>query len=248
MRIHIQDIPVDLLVKQELTELIGGWFKTPGQPRQIVTLNALMLVNAGRDPQLQRALQAADLVLIDGFGIEMALRRRGYRAITRWAGIDLLRAMLSWCAGSGFPVFCYGGPPAITAPLRRVLREAWPQLKIAGIQHGFPPTHPEGAMAMTELRRRGPCLLVAGLGSPAQELFLAQHLPQLPGTVGIGVGGALEVLAGLKREAPPIVRRCGWEWLYRMAREPARWKKLPDLIRFWTQHIRFSKEGGDPKS
>jgi N-acetylglucosaminyldiphosphoundecaprenol N-acetyl-beta-D-mannosaminyltransferase len=244
MRILIQDIPVDLLARPVLLESIIEWLKFPGQPRQIVTLNSLMLVNAGRNQELKRILCAADLVTIDGFGIELLLRRRGHREVIRWAGIDLVRDLLGWCSGSGFPVFFYGGPPAMNGPLRQAMANLFPRLRIAGIRDGFNNMAPQPAV-VEEVERIGPCLLLAGLGSPAQEIFLARHLPRMPGTVGIGVGGALEVLSGMKKEVPRFFRNCGWEWLYRMVREPERLRNLPDLLWFWYQFIRLRKDGGE---
>lgn len=236
-RAYIQGVPVDLLAKSEVMAMVTHWLTTADRPRQIVTLNALMLMGATHDPQFNRIIQRADLITLDGRGIIKSLLKKDYRPLEQYTGIDLTRELLSWCARHHYPVFCYGGSPAAAAGLRLNISRQWPGLSILGIRDGY------GHSAKTpriieEVVQNQPALLLAGLGSPAQEIFLAKSLPQLKGTVGIGVGGAFDVLAGLKREAPQFIRKHGWEWLYRMIQDPVKFKRFPDLIRFWYRCLR----------
>jgi N-acetylglucosaminyldiphosphoundecaprenol N-acetyl-beta-D-mannosaminyltransferase len=72
-----------------------------------------------------------------------------------------------------------------------------------------------------------------GLGSPRQELWVADHLPKTGCAVGIGVGGSFDVLAGNVERAPEIWRRLNLEWLYRLIKEPWRWRRqlaLPEFV------------------
>jgi membrane protease subunit (stomatin/prohibitin family) len=61
---------------------------------------------------------------------------------------------------------------------------------------------------------------------------------QLKHSVVMGVGGSFEVIAGLKREAPALLRYSGWEWAYRMLQDPRRVNRMPHLIKFWYQYLR----------
>ena len=54
------------------------------------------------------------------------------------------------------------------------------------------------------------------------------HASDLPGTLMIGLGGAMDVYAGKIRRAPLLWRRLGMEWLYRLLREP---KRITRMIR-----------------
>jgi N-acetylglucosaminyldiphosphoundecaprenol N-acetyl-beta-D-mannosaminyltransferase len=38
----------------------------------------------------------------------------------------------------------------------------------------------------------------------------------------MGVGGAIDVVAGVTRRAPPVMQRLGLEWLFRLLQEPRR--------------------------
>lgn len=236
-RAYIGGIPVDLRSRSEVMALVTNWLCTPGRPRQIVTLNVLMLMKAAVDIQLSQVIQSADLITLDGQGIMRALRKKGYQSLEQFTGIDLTRKLLFWCERYHCPVFFYGGSPAVAAGLRRSVSRQWPDLPVLGIHDGY-----EYSQKVSEiidgLAQNQPALLLAGLGSPAQEIFLAKSLPRLKGTVGIGVGGSFDVLAGFKREAPQFIRTYGWEWLYRMIQDPVKFKRFPDLLRFWYRCLR----------
>jgi N-acetylglucosaminyldiphosphoundecaprenol N-acetyl-beta-D-mannosaminyltransferase len=241
MRVFIDEIPIDLFPRENLFGQMTEWLTVRHRSRQIVTLNALMWQEARRNPTFRQVVRRADLITIDGYGIELCLHRNGYQTAPRIAGIDLVRELLNRCAGMGCPVYCYGGPKDLPLALRSILAKNWPGLTVAGLRDGFGHSLAETEV-IREILRLQPGLLLTGLGSPRQELFLADILPRLGGTVGIGVGGALEVLAGHKREAPAGIRKRGWEWLYRMALEPRRIKHLPDLIDFWFHQILFDSK------
>jgi N-acetylglucosaminyldiphosphoundecaprenol N-acetyl-beta-D-mannosaminyltransferase len=50
--------------------------------------------------------------------------------------------------------------------------------------------------------------------------------------VGIGVGGSFDVLAGNVERAPEIWQKLNVEWLYRLLREPSRWRRQLALPKF----------------
>jgi N-acetylglucosaminyldiphosphoundecaprenol N-acetyl-beta-D-mannosaminyltransferase len=70
------------------------------------------------------------------------------------------------------------------------------------------------------------------LGSPRQEYWLAENLRATGCGAGIGVGGSFDVIGGRIERAPRVVRRLGLEWLYRLVKEPRRWRRQLALPRF----------------
>jgi N-acetylglucosaminyldiphosphoundecaprenol N-acetyl-beta-D-mannosaminyltransferase len=48
----------------------------------------------------------------------------------------------------------------------------------------------------------------------------------------MGVGGVYDYLSGRVPLAPPLWRRMGLEWLYRLIRQPWRWRRQLALPRF----------------
>ena len=59
-----------------------------------------------------------------------------------------------------------------------------------------------------------------------KERFLHQHRDQLGVPYLMGVGGSLDVVAGLVSRAPQWMQKRGLEWLYRLLQEPRRmWRR-----------------------
>ncbi|MEO9057360.1 MAG: WecB/TagA/CpsF family glycosyltransferase, partial [Ktedonobacteraceae bacterium] len=65
-----------------------------------------------------------------------------------------------------------------------------------------------------------------------QDLWIWRNLARLPVAVAMGVGGAYDFLAGRQQRAPERMRRMGLEWLYRLYREPWRWRRMLALPKF----------------
>jgi N-acetylglucosaminyldiphosphoundecaprenol N-acetyl-beta-D-mannosaminyltransferase len=48
----------------------------------------------------------------------------------------------------------------------------------------------------------------------------------------MGVGGAFDFVAGVQKRAPLWIQRAHLEWLYRLIRQPWRWRRQVALLRF----------------
>ncbi|MBI2861985.1 MAG: WecB/TagA/CpsF family glycosyltransferase, partial [Chloroflexi bacterium] len=77
-----------------------------------------------------------------------------------------------------------------------------------------------------------PDLLLVAFGAPAQEKWIARNLSRLGIPFAMGIGGALDFIAGKSHRAPRFLQRLGLEWLYRLIREPWRWRRMSVLPRF----------------
>ena len=60
------------------------------------------------------------------------------------------------------------------------------------------------------------------MSSPRKEHFLGRLGRDLGASFTMGVGGSVDVVAGVTKRAPRFFQRAGLEWLYRMAQEPRR--------------------------
>lgn len=234
---YIEDIPIDLGSKAELMGRITGWLGKTEKPRRIVTLNSLMLIAALKNLYLNKVIQNADLVTVDGRGILLVLRKNGYQHVEQLTGLDITKNLLSACLHGNYSVYFYGGAPEVARLLPRKLSQNWPGLRICAIRDGYG-CNLTRDQVMEEMVQKQPSLVLAGIGSPAQEIFLAEVLPFLKSTVGIGVGGVLDVISGVKRETPSFMREHALEWLYRMLQDPVKLKRFPDLVIFWYKFLR----------
>jgi N-acetylglucosaminyldiphosphoundecaprenol N-acetyl-beta-D-mannosaminyltransferase len=48
----------------------------------------------------------------------------------------------------------------------------------------------------------------------------------------MGVGGSFDVFAGTVKRAPKLFQRLGLEWLWRLIKQPSRWKRMLVLPKF----------------
>ena len=192
-------------------------------------VNPAKIHAANRDPVLRRALEAAQLHICDGIGAALAVRVVHGRRMPRCTGIDLFRRLISIAAQEGWKIFLLGASPESNAAARRKLLEANPTLEIAGSRDGF---FKDSAEVVSAINASGADMLFVAIGSPRQELWIAEHAPRLRPAFCMGVGGSLDVVGGVLKGAPAPFRAAGLEWLYRALRQPSRFPRLGTNCRF----------------
>lgn len=198
----------------------------------VVTLNAEMTMQAESDPALAGVIHHAELVIPDGAGVVLYLRLQGKR-VQRCPGIELAESLLQQSKHFEEPcsVFFYGGAPGTAEAAAKVWQQRVPGLAIAGTQHGYLSPQEELEFHQT-LATLQPRLILVGLGVPRQELWIAEHRHLCPQAVWIGVGGSFDIWAGIKSRAPVWLRNNHLEWVYRLYKEPWRWRRMLALPRF----------------
>lgn len=220
-----------------------------GRSHHVVTLNATMLGRAARDETFRRIVNGAALVTADGMGTLLVGRILGVRFPERVAGVDLTDRLCAMCASYGFRVLFFGAAPGVAEAAAERLRQRHHGLRIAGSRHGYVPAE-ETRQVVAEMRSSACDLLLVALGSPKQEEWLASHLTETGARVGIGVGGSFDVYGGRSRLAPEWIRAIGLEWLYRILREPRRWRAaaaIPGVILLAVKE-RLSQRWKSPKT
>ncbi|MCH7471958.1 WecB/TagA/CpsF family glycosyltransferase [bacterium] len=185
-------------------------------------------LKARADPSTAEALNCGDLYVADGVGVVWAAGYLGRRGVQRYPGIELAQDLLERLASRGGSVYLLGAGPGVAKRAARRLTSVMPGLSIAGTHNGFfrqrqDRTETEIVAAITASE---PDLLLVGMGCPMQEGFITMHRKELGVPLMIGVGGALEVFAGVRSRAPLWLRRLGLEWLSRSLAHPSRLKRF----------------------
>lgn len=227
MRIGVLGVGFDALTMDQAEQTVLRMME--GLGGSVVTANPEIVLRCRSDPEYARAVNGADLVLADGVGDLLAGRILGTPLPERVSGADLVPRLLRDLAWRGGSVFLYGGQPGVAEAAAAALEKEYPGLRIAGTENGYISSDGE---LIDKLRALRPDLVLAGLGAPKQELWMAENRERLE-SVLIGVGGLLDVFAGRTRRAPESWRRCGLEWLYRLIREPwraGRMVRLPMVL------------------
>jgi len=186
------------------------------------------VMEAQRDPQLRRMLNSASLCLPDGMPTVWVGRAQGHRAMARVYGPDYMMAMCRWSAERGYRQFLYGGKAGVAELLQARLQQKLPSLQIVGCY--TPPFGPLSQAQEQELQALvadgKPDIFWVGISTPKQERFMSQHLGRLEVKLMAGVGAAFDIHAGLVRDSPDWIKRCGLQWLDRLRKEPRRlWRR-----------------------
>ena len=231
--IRVSAIDMDGLVRA-IRDRIGLSTSAPGA--FVVFRDAHGVVRARDDARLRAAHEAAYIVCPDGRPLYWLGRLRGSTGVQQVPGIESVDAVCRAGLGEGWRHYFIGGGEGVAPRLAAVLSDRLPGLAVAGFETPpFRDLTPAEAGAMRErIKASGAHVVWVGLGTPKQELFMAEHAPHLPGTVAMGVGAAFDVLTGRIPRAPRWLTLIGLEWCYRLAREPRRlfWRYVATIPRF----------------
>src|SRR2546421_11190123 len=212
--------------------------------QQIVTVNPEFVMAAQRNKDFCVAINSASLVLADGIGVVWATRYLGRPTPERVTGSDTLPVLAQRCAASGYRLYLLGAAAGIAEAAGARLQELAPGLVIAGTYAGSPAPNEEEEI-IERVRAAHADVLCVAYGAPAQDLWIWRNLAQLPVAVAIGVGGAYDFLSGRQQRAPVFLRKLGLEWLYRLYREPWRWRRMLALPRFAMRVILRGRKNHD---
>lgn len=231
-RAYVLGLPVDLVGMAEATRRLVDAVERrrrgdPAPALRVATLNPEMVMRARRTPELGTALEHVGMSIPDGIGVVRELRRRGLR-VDRVAGIDLVDHYAAEAAALGHRLALVGAAPGVAAAAGAELERRHPGLRVVATDSSDP-----SADLAARLRAVGVDVVLAAYSMEGQALFLDSHLDDCGAGAGIGVGGTLDVIAGRVRRAPRALRSIGFEWLWRLARQPWRLRRQLDLPRFW---------------
>lgn len=198
-----------------------------------VSLNAAKVVSARNDERLASILRDAQLATADGQSIVWASRLLGDRLPERVPGIDLMLRLLDIAEANGFRVFFLGAREDILAQALANLHVRHPRLAVAGSHHGYFGDG-DGNKICDRINGARPDILFVAMSSPKKEYWVSEHGTLLDVPLIIGVGGALDVVAGVVARAPAWIQRAGFEWAFRLLQEPRRlWRRyLVTNLRF----------------
>lgn len=206
--------------------LACDWTSIPSG-RAVCAANVHMVMEAHDDPRFAALLSRADLVVCDGRPLVWAARLQGLREAQHCRGLDLTLRVCELAVHRGLSIGLYGGEPAVTDAVQRLLAQRFPGLNI--VYHWSPPfrqlSPEEDAAAVNEISAAAPDILFVSLGCPRQEQWMLEHREQVD-CVMLGVGAVFDMIAGRIGVAPRWMQRAGLEWVFRLIRDPKRlWRR-----------------------
>ncbi len=219
--VNVLSIPMEEVLKV-LNERVAK--KAYNKPLFVTTVNVEFVMLAQEDTDFKRILNTSDLAIADGFG----LRLKGVGHVV--AGRKLVEALVT----SKMKVFYLGGRKGVAKKMA---------LKYGGeFDEGSSDIKSEilnskdqintNTQIINKINMYKPDVLLVAYGAPWQEKWIARNLDKLKAQVVMGVGGSFDYLTGKVPVPPDWVNKMGFEWLWRLVREPWRWRRQLNLIKF----------------
>lgn len=184
-------------------------------------LNGAIVVAMQGDDELRESIVGADLLVADGQSVVWAARLLGRPLPARVAGIDLMHRTIELAERRGYSIYILGARQEVLERAVERLTADHPGLKIAGYRNGYFDDSEDPAVAAA-IRESGADILFVAISSPRKEYFLGRYGRGLGVPYVMGVGGSIDVVAGVARRAPVWMQRVGLEWAFRLVQEPRR--------------------------
>ncbi len=237
-RTEILGLAIDELTLPEAVTRIEIWVAqkqadTSLPARRVVTANPEYVMAARRDTALHQLINSADMVTPDGVGLVLAGKVLGRPFRGRVTGVALAYALAERSAQTGLKLFLLGAGSGIAEAAAQKFAELYPGVQIVGVFAGQ--AGPEGdAASLEHIQAARPDIVLVAYGMVKQDYWALRNINQSGAAVAIGVGGVLDYVSGRIPLAPPQIRKLGLEWLYRLYKEPWRWRRMLALPRFAT--------------
>ena len=205
-------------ISQLLTELRTLLRDKTLHPRTILTLNAHIYNCAVKDAALRRSLNAARVTTADGMGIVWTSRFFGVRIPERCNMTEAFRAFLIETSMPSSKAILIGCGPEVAEAAAVEINLHSAHCCVVNSFSGY--LTDEEYCKIFEQNKTTDFILL-GMGTPRTESIAEFAGKICPETIVWGIGGGtIRILAGAMREAPPVWRRFGLQWLHRLFSEP----------------------------
>ena len=180
-------------------------------------INAHCLNIAYKNIEYKKVLNSCSAVFADGIGARIGAKMLGYKVEENVNGTDMFPLL----AQKPYRIYLLGGAPGVAVKALEKARALNGKADFAGCADGFFREKSEEAV-FAEIKALQPDIVLVAMGVPKQEMWINEHLKDLPGCVAIGVGGLLDFVSERIPRAPMWMRKSNIEWCYRLYNEPIR--------------------------
>lgn len=228
MKTDIMGLQFDNITMEEALDAAKALLQGEHAAR-VVTPNAEIAYEALHDENMRTLLNSAELMLPDGAGVVLASKILKTPLKQKVAGVDFADGLLGVLETTGQSLYLLGSKPGIGELAAQKMMQKHPRLRIAGIADGY---FQDEAPVIDKINASGADALFVCLGAPKQEQFMARHQKALHVKLMAGLGGTLDSFAGTVKRAPKWMIRLNLEWLYRLIKEPKRFKRMLRLPKY----------------
>lgn len=200
----------------------------------VVTANPETFMISEKNEDVRKMLLDKETVMVpDGIGVLKAGKKIGYNIEERITGIDIANKLLKFGNEQKKSIYLFGSKEEVIDSMKKVIKEQYPNLRLVGTSNGYVTDKDK---VFDEIVMLEPDIVLVALGIPLQEMLIYKHLNRFKKGIFVGVGGSFDVMSGMKKRAPKIFIKLNLEWLYRIVKEPKRFK------RFYNSNVKFILE------
>ena len=228
LRIDVMGVGFDNLTKSEFTAKAEDMLEKK-ERGYVVTPNAEIVYESIHDDGFRALLNDASMVLPDGAGVVLGAKILGTPIKEKVAGIEFGEEVCKLLARNNGRLYLLGSKPGIAKAAGEKLAAKYPGLVICGVADGY---FKDEKAVIERINEAKPDVLFVCLGAPKQEKFMVAHREELQVKLMAGLGGSLDSFAGTVKRAPKWMIDLSLEWLYRLIKEPKRFKRMLRLPKF----------------
>ena len=237
MRIDVLGVGFDNLTMEEAVAEGMRLVNSDGF-HYVVTPNPEIVEVCRENPEAMKVVNGADLVLPDGIGVVKGAAMLGTPLKGRVPGIEFAAGLMAEMAKSGKKLYLLGAKPGVAELAAEKLRGNFSGLQIVGTHDGY---FKEDGPIVEDIRKSGADVVFVCLGAPKQEFWMVKNGPASGAHLMCGLGGSLDVFAGVVERAPKFWCDHGLEWFYRLCKEPKRIGRMMKLPLFLV-HVKQEKK------
>lgn len=238
MRINVLGVGFDNVTMAEALARGEELLQSEGA-HYVVTPNPEIVEACRADASAMEAVNGADLVLPDGIGIIYGAKMLKTPLKERVPGIEFGTSMIEFCSRNNKSVYFLGAKPGVAEQAAENLKKRFDGLIVAGTHDGY---FKDDAEAASWIRESGADMALICLGAPKQEFFMAKYGAQAGARLMLGLGGSLDVFAGVAQRAPDFYVNHNLEWFYRLIKNPSRFGRMMKLPLFLV-HVAGARKG-----
>lgn len=203
----------------------------------MVTPNSEIVQACVENPALYDVVNTADLTIPDGIGVVYASKILKTPLKEKVAGVEMAAKIIEYAAKEHKKLYFFGGAKAsdgkkaVWELAADALREKYSAIEIDGRDGFF--GEEETDDIIDGINQSGAQILFVCLGAPKQERFIYKNRKKFTSVrFAAGLGGTLDVLAGVADRAPEFYLKHNLEWLYRFSKNPSRVGRMMKLPKF----------------
>ena len=223
-KVNIMGLTFDNLRMAQTLDKIEKFIQI-GTPHKIFTPNVALYVYSRWDELLKQTYETCDLLPVDGMGIYYASHLLDTPVAEAVSAVFIMLDFLPIAEQKGYKIYLLGTKKQILDKAIENIKKQYPNIVVAGAHDGYFELHEEDKV-VADIVQCQPDIIFLGMSSPKKEAFVQRNLDRMNVPVSLGVGGTIDVIAGVYHLAPLWMRNVGLEWFYRLIQEPRRmWKR-----------------------